>query len=105
MTLKDRINEDLKTSMKASDTFRTGAIRSIRASIIEFEKSGAGREMSPDDEIKMLSLAAKQRRESIEIYEQNNRPELADKEKAELAVIQQYLPTQLSRVEIAARAK
>jgi uncharacterized protein YqeY len=105
MTLKDRINEDLKTSMKAGDTFRTGAIRSIRASIIEFEKSGVGREMTSDDEIKLLSSAAKQRRESIEIYEQNNRPELADKEKAELAVITGYLPKQMSREEIAARVR
>ena len=103
MSLKDRINEDLKTAMKTGEKLRTEAIRSIRASIIEFEKSGTGREMTPDDEIKLLSTAAKKRRESIELYAQNARPELAEKERAELAVIEEYLPKQLSREEITAR--
>lgn len=105
MSLKDRINEDLKTAMKAGEKIRTEAIRSIRASIIEFEKSGAGREMSNDDEIKILTSAAKKRREAIEMYEQHNRPELAEKETAELAVIQNYLPQQLSREEVTDRVR
>jgi uncharacterized protein YqeY len=105
MSLKDRINEDLKEAMKAGEKVRTEAIRSIRASIIEFEKSGAAREMTTDDEIKILSSAAKKRREAIEMYEQHNRPELAEKETAELAVIQNYLPKQLSREEIADRVR
>lgn len=103
MSLKDKINEDLKTAMKAGDKIRTETIRSIRALVIEFEKSGAGREMNPDEEIKALSTAAKKRRESIELYAANNRPELAEKERQELAIIQEYLPQQLSREEIVAR--
>ena len=105
MSLKERINEDLKTAMKAGDKIRTETIRSLRALIIDFDKSGADREMSPDDEIKLLSTAAKKRRESIEMYATNNRPELAEKESAELAVIQEYLPKQLTREEIAAKIK
>src|SRR5579872_5245734 len=99
MALKDKINEDLKTAMKAGDKVRTETIRGIRAMIIEFDKSGAGREMSPDDEMKALTSAAKKRREAIELYDKNNRPELAEKERQELAIIQEYLPKQLSRSE------
>jgi uncharacterized protein YqeY len=103
MNLKDKINEDLKNAMKSGDKVRTETIRSIRALIIEFEKSGASREMNADEEIKALSTAAKKRRESIELYAANNRPELAEKERQELAIIQEYLPQQLSREEISAR--
>lgn len=105
MALKDRLNEDLKTAMKSGDKVRLEAIRSIRAAVLEFEKSGAERAMTEDDEIKMLTTAAKKRREAIDIYSQNNRPELAEKEKLELAVITEYLPKQLSREEIEARVK
>lgn len=105
MSLTDRINEDLKEAMKAGEKLKTEALRSIRASIIEFDKSGAGREMNSDDEIKILTSAAKKRREAIEMYEQHNRPELAEKETAELAVIQNYLPKQLGREEIAERVR
>ena len=105
MSLKDKINDDLKASMKAGDKVRTDAIRSLRAAIIEFEKSGAEREMSSDDEMKILMSAAKKRREAIEMYDQHNRPELAAKERTELAVIQEYLPKQLSREEIAGRVR
>ncbi len=105
MTLKDKINEDLKIAMKSGDKVRTETIRGIRAMIIEFDKSGAGREMTPDDEIKALTSAAKKRREAIELYDKNNRPELAEKERRELAIIQEYLPKQLSREDIAERVQ
>ena len=105
MSLKDKINEDLKTAMKSGDKVRTETVRSLRAAIIEFEKSGAGREMTADEEIKALTGAAKKRREAIELYANNNRPELAEKERQELAIIQEYLPQQLSREEITARVR
>ncbi|HET6401782.1 MAG TPA: GatB/YqeY domain-containing protein [Candidatus Kapabacteria bacterium] len=105
MALKDEINEDLKAAMKAGDKVRTETIRSIRAIIIEFDKSGAGREMTVDEEIKALTSAAKKRREAIELYDKNNRPELAEKERQELVIIQEYLPKQLSREEIAERVQ
>jgi uncharacterized protein YqeY len=105
MALKDKINEDLKAAMKAGDKLRIETIRGIRAAIIEFEKSGADREMSPDDEMKALTGAVKKRREAIELYANNNRPELAEKERQELAIIQEYLPQQLTREEIVARVQ
>lgn len=91
--------------MKAGEKVRTETIRSIRAAIIEFEKSGVDRAMTPDDEMKILSGGAKKRREAIEFYDKNNRPELAQKEREELAVIQDYLPKQLTEEEIAERVK
>jgi uncharacterized protein YqeY len=105
MNLIEKINEDLKTAMKAGEKVRTETLRSIRASIIEFEKSGQDRVMTPDDEMKILSGGAKKRREAIEFYDKNNRPELAQKEREELAVIQDYLPKQLTEEEISARIR
>lgn len=105
MNLKDKINQDLKDAMKAQDKIKLNTVRSIRALILEFEKSGSVKEISPDDEIKMLSTAAKKRRESAEQYENAGRTELADIEKAELAIIEGYLPKQLSEEEIIAEVK
>ena len=89
--------------MKAGDKLRTETLRGIRALILEFEKSGVGREMNAEDELKMLMTAAKKRRESIDIYSKNNRPEQAAKEQAELEIITEYLPKQLSQEEIEKR--
>ncbi|HYM20287.1 MAG TPA: GatB/YqeY domain-containing protein [Candidatus Kapabacteria bacterium] len=104
MTLKERITTELTAAMKAGEKLRTETLRSLRALILEFEKSGVGREMNPDDEMKLLLSAAKKRKDAIEIYSANNRPEQADKEKAELEIINEYLPKQLSRTEIEQRA-
>lgn len=100
MGLKEKINEDLKTAMKSGDKTRLDTVRSIRALILEFEKSGAGRDLNEEDEIKMLSSAAKKRKEAMEQFENAGRTELAEKEKTELAIIQEYLPKQLSEKEI-----
>lgn len=104
MTLKEQITTDLTAAMKASEKIKTETLRSIRAAILEFEKSGAERAMTPDDELKILLSASKKRKEAIEMFEKNNRPELAEKEKAELGVISSYLPMQLTREEIEKRA-
>ena len=100
MSLEITINEELKNSMKSGDKVRTETLRSIRSAIIEFSKSGVGREMNSDDEIKLLNLQAKKRKDAIDLYKQANRPELMDKEVAELAIIQEFLPKQLSEVEV-----
>ena len=100
MNLKEKINADLKEAMKSKDKIKLNTIRSIRALILEFEKSGTAKELSSEDEIKMLSSAAKKRREGIEQYENAGRLELAENEKKELKVIEQYLPKQLSEEEI-----
>ena len=100
MNLTEKINQDLKEAMKSGDKLRLETIRSIRALILEFEKSGTGKELTPEEELKMLTTAAKKRKESIEQFRNGGRPELADKEEAELKIIEEYLPKQLSHDEI-----
>jgi hypothetical protein len=100
MSLKEKINDELKSAMKSGDKLRLETIRSIRALILEFEKSGSSKELTPDDEIKMLTSAAKKRKESIEQFQDANRIELAEKEIQELKIIEEFLPRQLSDDEI-----
>ena len=99
MTLKDRINEDLKNAMKTKDALLTETLRSIRAEILKMDKSGLGREINEEEEIQILSRLAKMRKESIEAFEKAGRTDLAEKEKMELAIIQKYLPEQISTEE------
>lgn len=100
MALKERINEDLKAAMKSGDKIRLETIRSIRALILEFEKSGVGREINSEDEIKMLSSAVKKRKDAIEQYTAANRTDLASKEESEMNIVMEYMPKQLSEDEI-----
>ncbi len=105
MSLKEKINDELKSAMKSGDKLRLETIRSIRTLILEFEKSGSSKELTPDDEIKMLTSAAKKRKESIEQFQNANRIELAEKEMQELKIIEEFLPKQLSYDEIFAEVK
>lgn len=100
MNLKDKINQDLKDAMKSGDKIRLSVVRSIRALILEFEKSGIGKELSPEDELKMLTTAAKKRKDSIEQFRNAGRNELADVEEAELKILMDYLPKQMDETEI-----
>ena len=100
MNLKDKINQDLKDAMKSGDKMRLSVVRSIRALILEFEKSGAAKELTPEDELKMLTTAAKKRKDSIEQFRNAGRTELADTEEAELKILMDYLPKQMDEVEI-----
>ncbi|MDQ7816144.1 MAG: GatB/YqeY domain-containing protein [Melioribacteraceae bacterium] len=100
MNLKEKINIELKNSMRSGDKLRLETIRSIRALILEFEKSGSNKELMPEDEIKLLTTAAKKRKESIEQFRNANRIELAEKEEAELKIIEEFLPKQLTHEEI-----
>ncbi|MBI5402546.1 MAG: GatB/YqeY domain-containing protein [Ignavibacteriae bacterium] len=99
MSLKDKINTDLAASMKNKDAVRTETLRSIRAEILKMDKSGLNREMTKEEEVQLLSRQVKMRKESIELFEANNRSDLADKEKLQLEIISEYLPKQLSREE------
>lgn len=105
MNLKERINQDLKEAMKSGDKVKLETIRSIRASILEFEKSGAGREINQDDEVKMLSTAVKKRKDSIEQFSNAGREKLALKEERELGILLNYMPKQLSDDEITSEVK
>ena len=86
--------------MKSGDKLKLETIRSIRALILEFEKSGTGKELNPEEEIKLLSAAAKKRKDSVEQYRNAKREDLASKEESELQIILKYLPEQLSEEEI-----
>ena len=105
MNLTEKINTDLKDAMKSNDTVRLQTIRSIRALILEFEKSGTGKKLNEEEEIKLLSSAAKKRKEAIEEYLKAGRNDLASIEEAELKIIMSYLPKQLSMDEIISKVK
>ncbi len=96
MGLKEKITQDLTAAMKSGDKLKTDTLRMLRAQILEFEKSGAAREMNADDDMKILLSSVKKRKDSIEMYEKANRKDLADKEAAEIAIVQEYLPKQMS---------
>jgi uncharacterized protein YqeY len=105
MDLKDKINNDLKDALKAGDKLRLKTVRSIRALILEFEKSGTNKEFNEEEEIKLLSSAAKKRRESIEEYRKAGREDLASIEEEELNVIINYLPQQITEEEVETEVK
>ena len=100
MNLKDKINSDLKDAMKSGDKLRLTTIRSIRALILEFEKSGANRELTAEEEIGLISSAAKKRKDSIEQYKNADRNDLVETEEKELAILAEYLPKQLTDEEL-----
>ncbi|MCS5478292.1 GatB/YqeY domain-containing protein [Corynebacterium sp. YIM 101645] len=93
--LKSRIRDDLKTAMKAREKQRTGTIRMLLAAIQAEETTGAKHEATDEDILKVIAREIKKRRESAEIYTTNNRPELAETELAEVAVLEDYQPAQL----------
>lgn len=100
MKLTERINQDLKSALKAKDKLRTSTLRSIRALILEHEKSGKDVKVTEEDEINILTSAAKKRKESIEQYRKAGREDLAEGEEKELKIIEEYLPEQLSEEEL-----
>lgn len=105
MSLKDRIGDDIKTAMKARDKIRLETARGIKKLILEKESElrAKGREeLNEGEEIAILSQLAKQRRDAIAQFSAGGREDLAEKETQELAVIETYLPAQLSDAEIEA---
>ena len=99
MTLEEKINGELKTAMLAKDEASVRGLRAIKQSILMAKTSGATT-VSTEDEIKMLQKLVKQRKESVEIYQQQNRPDLAKPELEEIAVIEKFLPQQMGESEI-----
>ena len=101
MSLKQQIDNDIKKAMLAKNKEELEALRSIKSLILLAETDkGAAPEISSDAENKLLMKAAKQRKESADIFKQQNRSDLADKELFQLEVINRYLPKQLSEQEI-----
>ncbi len=102
MALELKINDEIKLAMKSGDKLRLETLRSVRAAIIEFSKSGIDREMNEADELKILNNLSKKRKDAISMYKDAGRMELADKESSELNVILEFLPAQLSEAEVRA---
>ena len=104
--LRDNLAEALKEAMRARDMTTVGAVRLILAKLKEVDiaaRTEASREGVADDRIlSMLQGMIKQRNESVVLYEKGNRPELAEKEKAEIAVIERFLPKQMDEAAVAA---
>ena len=104
MTLKERIAADLKEAIRSGDERRKVALRMASAAVRNAEIA-AGRELDDAGVLQVLQREIKQRRDSIEEFRKGNRPDLAEKEQAEIEVLQAYLPRQLSREEIVAAAQ
>jgi uncharacterized protein len=97
--MRARLTEDMKTAMKSGDKERLGTIRLMQSGIkdLDIANRGAGKDAASEAELMILfAKMVKQREESAKVYIQGGRPELADKEKAEIVVIQAYMPQQLS---------
>jgi uncharacterized protein YqeY len=103
MSLELTVNENMKKAMLAKDEVGLRALRAIKAAVLLAKTAeGASASLSEDAEIKLLQKLVKQRKDSLEIFERQNRMDLAQKEREELEVIEQFLPKQMSEEEIKA---
>ncbi|RMF27829.1 MAG: GatB/YqeY domain-containing protein [Bacteroidetes bacterium] len=100
MSLESRIMNDLKAAMKAKDQAALRALRAVKAAIQLAKTDGSGKPIDEAREIQILQQLVKQRKESLETYEKNERPDLAAKEREELEIIEKYLPAQLNDSEL-----
>lgn len=100
MALKDILSQEISKAMKSGDKLRLETIRSLRAALQEKEIAKRPDKLTEDDELNVLTNAAKRRKESIELFEKGGRSDLAEKEKAELRIIEEFLPKQLSESEL-----
>ena len=101
MSLKTQIDEDIKTAMRNKEKDKLNALRAIKSMILlAGTEKGAQEDLLPETELKLLTKAANQRRESLMLFREQGREDLAEKEEAELKVIERYLPEQLSEDEM-----
>ncbi len=107
IALRDVVSAQMKAAMKAGDKTRVGALRLVIAALKdrEIEARGAGKIVSRADELALLTKMVKSRQESLAIYQQAKRDDLAAQESAEIAVINEFLPKQLEEAEVTAAAK
>ena len=101
MSLKEKIQAEMKTAMKAKDQAALRTLRALKSMILLAEtEKGAGDELTEDAEMKLLTKAAKQRKDSAQIFKEQGREDLYEKEAEELAIIERFLPEQLSEEEV-----
>jgi uncharacterized protein len=100
MTLAEQINEGIKLAMKAKDADRLRTLRGIKSAFMLLQTSEKADSLTEDDYIKAIQKLAKQRKDSLEVYEQQGREDLASVERAELQIIETFLPAQMSAEEI-----
>ena len=105
MSLETKIMEDLKAAMKAKDQAALRGIRAIKSAILLAQTDGSGKEIDDQKEIQILQKLVKQRKESLEIFQKQNREDLAKVEEEEIAVIEKYLPKQMSEEELETTVK
>ncbi len=105
MSLEAKINEDLKTAMKAKDQAGLRGIRAIKSAILIYNTSGTGEALNTEKEIALLQKLVKQRQDSLDIYVKQGREDLAVVEREEIEVIMRYLPKQLTEDELKAEIK
>ena len=107
IALRDEVTAQMKDAMKAGDKVRVGALRLVMAALKEreIEARGAGKIVSRADELALLTKMVKSRQESLAIYQQAGRDDLAAQESAEIAVINEFLPKQMDEAEVTAAAK
>ena len=103
MTLQEKLTQDLKEAMKSGNSDKVGVLRMLSSALKNraIEK-GKDAVLTDDETMQVLTREAKKRKESIEAFEKGGRPDLAEKEKAELGLIEAYLPKQMSREEVVA---
>ena len=99
MEIQNRLSEDLKTAMKAKEKIKVQTIRMVRAQLKDFQIAKRD-ELTEEDEISVLTNAAKKRKEALELYEKSDRQDLIEQEKQELEIISAYLPAQLSKEKV-----
>lgn len=100
MSLEQKVNDSIKGAMKARDQVALRALRAIKSEILLFNTSGTGQTLDQAGEIKILQKMIKQRADSLALYEQESREDLASKEREEIEVIKPFLPDQLSEKEL-----
>ena len=100
MSLQEQIDKDIKEAMLSKDSIRLRGLRAVKSAILLAKTEKGNEELTVDKEISILQKLAKQRKESADIYKQQNREDLLIIEKEELEVIEKYLPAQLSKEEV-----
>ena len=102
MTLEQKITADLKTAMKAKDQKSLRGVRAIKSALLLAKTDGSGKELTEADEIKLVQKLVKQRRDSLKIYEEQGREDLATTEREEIEVLERYLPAAMEDAELEA---